>query len=82
MKKEEKIEKEGKCCCEGKLNSRGHHHGGGHSDSGTIYGMGLIGALFYFLQGVSGFGPIMIGIGKAIFWPALVLFKVLTYLQV
>ena len=49
--------------------------------SNPIYGLGVIGALFYFLQGTNGFGAIMLGIGKAFVWPALLMFKLLTYLK-
>lgn len=51
-----------------------------HSDS-AIYGIGVIGALFYFLQHAANFSEIIFGIGKAIFWPALVVYQVLAYLQ-
>ena len=66
-------------CCQDKVFSKGRHdHCGG---SNAIYGLGVIGALFYFLQGASGFTAVIVGIGKAIFWPALLMFKLLTYLQ-
>ena len=55
-------------------------HGGGASDS--IYGLGVVGSLVYFLTGAVGFGPIVVGIAKAIFWPAFVVFKVLELLKV
>jgi hypothetical protein len=54
-----------------------HHHGG----SSAIYGLGVVGALFYFLQNAATFGMVIIGIGKSIFWPAILMFKLLTYLQ-
>ena len=57
-----------------------HHHG--HGESGALYGIGMVGALFYFLRGVVGFWPIMIGIGKAIFWPAFVVFRILGMLKI
>jgi len=66
-------------CCQDKVFSKGRRdHCGG---SNAIYGLGVIGALFYFLQGASGFTAVIVGIGKAIFWPALLMFKLLTYLQ-
>ncbi len=65
--------------CQDKCFSRGHHDHCGSSNA--IYGLGVIGALFYFLQSASGFSAIMVGIGKAIVWPALLMFKLLTYLQ-
>ena len=57
-----------------------HHHGG--TQSGAIYGLGMIGALFYFLHNAVTFGAIMMGIGKAIFWPALVVFRILGMLGI
>ncbi|OGV93621.1 hypothetical protein A3B57_00480 [Microgenomates group bacterium RIFCSPLOWO2_01_FULL_47_10] len=58
---------------------RGHHKHSG--DQGALYGLGVVGALFYFLQNANTFVMVMIGIGKAIFWPALAIFKLLTLLQ-
>lgn len=68
--KETKINKE--------TTKRHHHH---HQDSGAIYGLGVIGALFYFLSHATSFGMVLLGIGKSIFWPAILMFKLLTYLQ-
>lgn len=82
MKKENIQEKEE--CCQGKFMSKGHHHGchcHGNANSGAIYGLGVVGALFYFLQNSVTFGMVMVGIGKAVFWPAILMFKLLTYLQ-
>lgn len=59
------------------------HHHSKHGGSGeALYGLGVVGALFYFLSGVSTFGAVVTGIVKAIFWPAFVVFKVLTALGV
>ncbi len=79
------IDKENKkteCCCEKPMNhkkhkSHCHHHNNG---SNAIYGLGVIGALFYFLSKATTFGLVMVGIGKSIFWPAILMFKLLTYL--
>lgn len=57
------------------------HHCHKHGGSSPIYCLGVIGALFYFLQNATTFGMVIIGIGKAIFWPAILMFKLLTYLQ-
>jgi len=67
-------------CCQEKMvcKPRCHHHGGAPC---SIYGLGVVGALFYFLQSAPNFGAVMIGIGKSIFWPAILMFKLLTYLQ-
>jgi hypothetical protein len=74
MKKEE-IEG----CCEKKVVINKCH--GGHANSGAIYGLGVVGALFYFLQNAGSLWAVLLGIGKAIFWPAILMFKLLTYLQ-
>jgi len=85
MKKENKTEE----CCTGEVinkkdccSGRGHHghHGYGHGCSNPIYGLGVVGALFYFLSNATTFTMVMIGIGKAIFWPAILMFQLLTYL--
>lgn len=56
------------------------HHQGSHSES--LYTLGVIGAVFYFLHGVVGFGPVVVGIIKAFFWPAFVVFKILGMLSI
>jgi hypothetical protein len=48
--------------------------------SGAIYGIGAIGALVYFLQHATTFTMGLIGIVKAIFWPALLVYKALELL--
>lgn len=67
-------------CRDDKCSSKCHHHCNG--SSGAIYGLGVIGALFYFLQNTGTFVSVIVGIGKAIFWPAILMFKLLTYLQI
>lgn len=67
------------CCTEKKHCKCGCHKGG---NSCAIYGLGVIGSLFYFLSGVSGFSAVMVGIAKSIFWPAFVVFKILGLLQI
>lgn len=57
-----------------------HNHGGGHNDA--IYGLSVIGALFYFLQHATNFQEVLIGIGKSVFWPAILMFKLLTFLHI
>lgn len=48
----------------------------------TVYGMGLIGALFYFISNAHTFGDGVIGFLKAIVWPAFVVFKLLEFLKI
>lgn len=83
MDKEQKKHTE-ECCNEMEYkhnwHKKHHHKGGGHGDA--IYGLGVIGALFYFLQGTTTFVSVAIGIGKAFFWPAILMFKLLTYLKI
>jgi hypothetical protein len=76
MDKEEKTTE----CCYKKMIFKNHHHRGG-GDSNVIYCLGVVGALFYFLKNAVTFGAILLGIGKAFVWPALLMFKLLTYLQ-
>jgi hypothetical protein len=76
MKKENNTSE----CCQEKIIVKKHHcHNSGGSNA--IYGLSVIGALFYFLQNAPNFGSVLIGIGKAIFWPAILMFKFLTFLQ-
>jgi hypothetical protein len=48
---------------------------------GAIYGMGVIGALVYYLQNATTFLSGIVGIIKAIFWPAVLVHKVLGLLK-
>lgn len=53
-----------------------------NAGSGAIYGLGVIGALIYFLQHSTTILGGVIGIIKAFFWPAVVVFKALEILKV
>lgn len=52
-----------------------------HADSGAMYGLGMIGALVYFIQHATSFVDGAVGIVKAIFWPAVILYRALELLQ-
>lgn len=78
MKKETK---QSDCCCDQKMMFKKYHHHPKSGGSSPIYCLGVIGALFYFLSTATSFGMVVIGIGKSIFWPAILMFKLLTYLQ-
>lgn len=52
----------------------------GGCDSGAVYGLGLIGAAVYYLSHTTGFWPGVIGLLKAIVWPAFLVYELLTYL--
>ncbi|WP_162429147.1 hypothetical protein [Mucilaginibacter sp. 14171R-50] len=51
------------------------------NQGGAIYGMALLGALVYFIQHATTFWGGMLGILKAVFWPAMILYKVLELLK-
>lgn len=48
---------------------------------GAVYGLGLIGALVYYWQNAAGFGAVVLGLLKALVWPALVVYRVLDYFK-
>jgi len=50
--------------------------------SGAVYGLGMIGAAVYYLQHATTFGAGVLGILKAIVWPALVVYQVLGFLKI
>ena len=53
----------------------------GGMNHGAIYGLGMIGAAVYFIQHSTGFWMGVLGVLKAIVWPAMVLYKVLDLLK-
>lgn len=52
-----------------------------NAGSGAIYGLGMLGALVYFIQHASSVVDGLIGIFLAIFWPGVVVYKVLEIFQ-
>lgn len=48
-----------------------------NAGSGAIYGIGVIGAVVYFIQHASSVLDGVVGIILAIFWPGVVVYKVL-----
>lgn len=48
--------------------------------TGAIYGLGLIGALVYFIQHATTLSQILIGVFKALVWPAFIVYKLLGFL--
>jgi hypothetical protein len=73
---------EGCKCCGEFVFKKSHNHHSGCSKSDALYGLGVIGSLFYFLNGAVGLGPVIVGIAKAFFWPAFVVFKILGILSI
>jgi hypothetical protein len=56
--------------------SKARHAGGGNA----VYGLGLIGALVYYIQAADGFWAGVLGILKALVWPAFVIYDLLKFL--
>ncbi|MNL38728.1 hypothetical protein D3C87_1609630 [compost metagenome] len=48
----------------------------------AIYGFGVIGALIYFIQHAQTFWDGILGIAEAIFWPAVLVYKLFEYLRI
>lgn len=49
--------------------------------SGGVYGMAFIGALVYYMQHAATVWGAVVGFFKAIFWPAVLMYKVLDVLR-
>jgi hypothetical protein len=56
---------------------RHHHHHGG--SVGGVYGLGLIGALVYYIQQAHGFWHVVLGILEAIVWPVFLVYHLLKF---
>ena len=69
---EKKFENWGKC----PPHSWHREHGLG----GGFYGLAMIGVAVYYVQQVDGFWPAILGILKAIVWPAMLMYEVFTRL--
>ncbi|KFD41387.1 membrane protein [Peptococcaceae bacterium SCADC1_2_3] len=48
---------------------------------GGIYGMAFIGAAFYYIQHAATFWAGVLGFFKALFWPAVLMYKLLEFLK-
>lgn len=55
---------------------------GCHGCGGGIYGLGIIGAIIYFLSNATGFWNGVLGILKALVWPAILVFELLKFIGV
>jgi hypothetical protein len=65
-----------KDCC-GKNHKKMNGCGGG----GAVYGLGLLGAAVYFIQHATTFWAGVVGILKAIVWPAFLIYKVFEFFK-
>ncbi len=53
----------------------------GSAPSSAIYGLGFIGAAVYFISHATGFWIGVLGLFKAIVWPAFLVYEVLKHLS-
>jgi len=69
------MEQENKDCCskKGAMNCCGA--------SGAVYGLGLIGAVVYYIQHSDTFWVGVVGVLKAIVWPAILVYKLIELLS-
>lgn len=51
-----------------------------HGPAGAVYGLGLIGALIYYISTATSIGMGILGILKALVWPAFVVYGLLKFL--
>jgi hypothetical protein len=49
--------------------------------SGGIYGMAFIGGVVYYIQHATSFWAAVLGIFKALFWPAVLMYKLLEFMK-
>ena len=61
-------------------NSRKWERQGGNA-MGGIYGLAFIGALVYFIQTATGFWMGVLGILKALVWPAFLIYEMMKFLE-
>lgn len=52
----------------------------GKGCSGAIYGLGFLGAVIYYIQTATSFWMGVLGILKALVWPAFLVYELLKYL--
>ncbi|OGM74326.1 hypothetical protein A2382_02845 [Candidatus Woesebacteria bacterium RIFOXYB1_FULL_38_16] len=56
------------------------HKGGGQA-GGAVYGIGFIGGIIFFVQNSTSITDALLGVVKAIFWPAFFVYKFFEYIQ-
>ncbi len=50
--------------------------------AGAVYGLGFIGAVIYFIIHATGFWSGVLGVVKAIVWPAIMVYELFKYMGV
>lgn len=58
-------------------NKRQYNYKGGGGGGDAVYGLGLIGALIFYIQQADGFAEIVLGILQAFVWPAFAVYELL-----
>jgi len=53
---------------------------GCHGSTGAVYGLGFLGSAIYFISTATGFWVGVLGILKAIVWPAFLVFELMKFL--
>lgn len=61
--------------------SRGNERRKRMANNGAVYGLGFVGAAVYFIHQASSFMTGVIGILKAVVWPAMLVYKALELLK-
>jgi hypothetical protein len=56
------------------------NHVQNNASGGAAYGLGLIGAAIYYIQAATGFWMGVVGILKALVWPAFLVYEALKHL--
>jgi hypothetical protein len=57
-----------------------HWSNRGSGGGGAVYGLGLIGALIFYIQRADDFWAGVVGVLKAIVWPAFLVYEALKFL--
>ena len=52
-----------------------------HGTCGGVYGLAFLGALVYYIQGATSFWAGVVGVAKALFWPAVLIHKLFGLLK-
>ena len=65
--------------CDEKKGFKKHYSSG---IAGTIWCLGFIGAVIYFFQQATSFGTVVLGLLKALVWPAFLIYNLLEFLKV
>jgi hypothetical protein len=61
--------------------ARGSRQDGAGTGGGAVYGLGMIGAVAYFLGSAESGRDYALAVPRAIFWPALLVYKLLKSLS-